>query len=96
MDAGWLVLSEDGHYRAENKIVEKEVVYVVQTDEGQQMLSPQAFAAKYKWKNDPIRRGSTRADALAAAAAACNIAFPSIERSGGLKQRKTWLNAAAN
>ena len=53
LEHGWLVLSETGHYRAENEKVEKELVYVVQTDEGQDTLSPKQFAAKYNWKNEP-------------------------------------------
>jgi WD40 repeat protein len=52
LDEGWLVLSEEGHYRFENKQVEKELFYVVQTDGGQQTLRPADFAAKYHWQND--------------------------------------------
>ena len=53
LNQGWFVLSEDGHYRCENKKVEDELVYVVRTDEGQKTLSPAEFAAQYGWKNDP-------------------------------------------
>ena len=47
------MLSEGGHYRCENPTVEAELVYVVQTEQGQQTLTPPEFAAKYGWKNDP-------------------------------------------
>jgi len=47
-----LVVSSDGHY-AGPPGVEAELVYVVQTDQGQQMLSPAEFVEKYGWKNDP-------------------------------------------
>ena len=53
LNQGWLVLSADGYYRCENAKVEDELVYVVQTDAGQQTLTPQEFAAKYGRKNDP-------------------------------------------
>jgi hypothetical protein len=35
--------------------VERLLAYVVQTDQGQETLSPQEFAKKYGWKNDPER-----------------------------------------
>jgi hypothetical protein len=35
--------------------VERELVYIVETDEGQETLSPETFAAKYGWKNDPSK-----------------------------------------
>jgi WD40 repeat protein/serine/threonine protein kinase len=46
------VVSPDGHYLG-TKLAEKELVYVVQTADGQELLSPKEFAAKYGWKNDP-------------------------------------------
>ena len=51
-DNQWAVLSPEGHFRG-SPGVEKELVYVVQTDEGQETLSPAEFAEKYGWKNDP-------------------------------------------
>ena len=42
-DNGWLVISPEGHYRG-SPDVEKEIVYVVQTDRGQETLSPEEFA----------------------------------------------------
>ena len=59
---GWVVLSEDGFYHAENKKVADELVVVVQTEEGQQTLSPAEFEAKYPWKNDPEKRSWICAD----------------------------------
>ena len=53
LNQGWVVLSEDGHYRCENKTVEDELVYVVQTEQGQQTLTPPEFAERFGWKNDP-------------------------------------------
>jgi hypothetical protein len=48
----WLAVRPDGHYRG-SPGVEKEIVYVVQTDAGQELLAPDEFAKKYGWKNDP-------------------------------------------
>jgi WD40 repeat protein len=48
----WLVVSPEGHFRASPR-AERELVYVVQTDTGQETLTPAEFAAKYVWKNDP-------------------------------------------
>ena len=53
-DNQWAVLSPDGHYRG-SPGVQKELVYVVQTDAGQETLTPAEFARKYGWKNDPKR-----------------------------------------
>ena len=49
-----LAVSPEGHYYGSPR-VERLLVYVVQTDEGQQTLTPEEFAAKYGWKNDPQR-----------------------------------------
>ena len=49
-----IAISPDGHYRG-TKGVEKEIVYVVETAEGQEVLSPKEFATRYEWKNDPER-----------------------------------------
>jgi hypothetical protein len=53
-DNQWLAVSSDGHYMG-TPGVEAELVYVVETDEGQQTLAPAAFRAKYGWNNDPTR-----------------------------------------
>src|SRR6185436_519568 len=49
-----LVMSPDGHYRG-TPGVEAELVYVVQTEQGQETLGPEEFAEKYGWKNEPSR-----------------------------------------
>jgi WD40 repeat protein len=50
----FLALSPDGHYVGPAG-VEHEIVYVVQTAEGQEPLSPDEFTKKHGWKNDPQR-----------------------------------------
>jgi hypothetical protein len=50
----YLTVSADGHYRGSPQ-VERHLVYVVQTDHGQETLTPDAFAQRYGWKNDPER-----------------------------------------
>ena len=44
----------EGHLRGTPGLA-KDVVYVVQTEHGQETLTPEAFAAKYGWKNDPAK-----------------------------------------
>ncbi|NUQ64799.1 MAG: protein kinase [Pirellulales bacterium] len=51
-DKQYAAISPDGHFRG-SPDVEKELVYVVQTDQGQETLSPEEFSKKYGWKNDP-------------------------------------------
>jgi len=51
-DGKWLALRPDGHYRG-SPGAEKELVYVVQTETGQELLAPAEFEKKYGWKNDP-------------------------------------------
>ena len=50
-----VVVSPDGHWRGATPAAEKEIVYVVQTREGQEVLTPKEFAQRYDWKNDPKR-----------------------------------------
>ncbi len=51
---GDVMVRSDGHFRAsENVDAEKDLVYVVTTESGQEVLAPSQFAAKYGWKNDP-------------------------------------------
>lgn len=45
-------ISPDGHYLA-TPAMERQLVYVVVTDQGQETLSPEEFSKKYGWKNDP-------------------------------------------
>jgi WD40 repeat protein/serine/threonine protein kinase len=47
-----IVVSPEGHFRGPPQ-VEKQLVYVVQTDHGQETFSPQEFTKKYRWRNDP-------------------------------------------
>jgi WD40 repeat protein/serine/threonine protein kinase len=53
-DGGYLALSPDGHVRGSPN-VEQELVYIVETDAGQQLFTPDEFAKKYDWRNDPAR-----------------------------------------
>jgi WD40 repeat protein len=46
-----VAISKDGHYRADGPAADG-LVYVVQTQRGQETLSPSDFAARFKWKND--------------------------------------------
>jgi WD40 repeat protein len=57
-DSQSAVISPQGHWRG-SPGVEKELVYVVLTDSGEQVtLTPHEFAKKYVWKNDPEKVGS--------------------------------------
>src|SRR5262249_6442813 len=49
-----IAISKDGHYRADGPTAD-ELVYVVQTPRGQDMLSHKEFATRYHWKNDPAQ-----------------------------------------
>jgi WD40 repeat protein/serine/threonine protein kinase len=49
-----LVVSPEGHFTGTPR-VERQVVYVVQTEAGQEIFSPEAFAAKFGWRNDTKR-----------------------------------------
>ena len=59
-DAKGVTINAEGHYRGSQAgnssrglSVEKQIVYVVQTNDSQQTLTPQEFARKYKRQNDP-------------------------------------------
>ncbi|MBL7218975.1 MAG: protein kinase [Phycisphaerae bacterium] len=53
---GCMAISADGHYAVSEGVdVEKELLYVVVTGAGQEMLTPSQFATKYGWKNDPAK-----------------------------------------
>jgi hypothetical protein len=47
-----LAVSPDGHYSG-TPAAESQLLYVVETDRGQDLLSPEEFARKSSWKNDP-------------------------------------------
>jgi hypothetical protein len=53
-DDRYVSFSPDGHYCGSPR-VERDLVYVVQTDTGQEMLTPEEFAKRFGWKNDPER-----------------------------------------
>ena len=55
VDGDLIVITPDGHYMSSRKGVEDELVYVVESDTGQQTFTPTEFANKYGWKNDPSR-----------------------------------------
>jgi WD40 repeat protein len=48
-----LVVGASGHYRAMPDNLDRDLVYVARTEKGQEMLSPEEFAGRYGWKNDP-------------------------------------------
>ncbi|MBL8827326.1 MAG: SUMF1/EgtB/PvdO family nonheme iron enzyme [Planctomycetaceae bacterium] len=51
----WLVVGPEGHYNGP-KGIEDHLVYVAQTDAGEQVtLSPAEFSKRYGWKNDPAQ-----------------------------------------
>ena len=49
-----LAVSPEGHYRGPPQL-EGQLIYVVQTEHGQDLLSPEEFRTRYGWKNDPER-----------------------------------------
>lgn len=53
-DLQYVAISPDGHYRG-SPGVGKELVYVVQTDKGQETLTPDEFSERHGWSNDPNR-----------------------------------------
>jgi WD40 repeat protein len=51
---GWLAVSALGDYRG-SASVESHIRFVAQNEDGQETMSPDEFATKYGWKNDPAR-----------------------------------------
>jgi len=49
-----MVVSAEGHYILSG-LSDSQIVYVVQTGQGQETLTPAEFSKKYGWKNDPGR-----------------------------------------
>jgi hypothetical protein len=47
-----LYVSGEGHYRSSSPI-DKDLVYLVQTEKGQETLTPDEFAQRFGWRNDP-------------------------------------------
>jgi len=55
-DERGLAVSGAGHFRGTPHAgVQREVVYVLQTDQGQEMLTVEEFEKRFGWKNDPDR-----------------------------------------
>jgi WD40 repeat protein/tRNA A-37 threonylcarbamoyl transferase component Bud32 len=50
----FIAISPEGHYRGTPK-AEREIVYVVETERGQETLTPAEMAKKYGWQNDPAK-----------------------------------------
>jgi WD40 repeat protein len=50
----YLAIAADGHYRISGEGW-RHIVHVVQTQSGQQILSPEDFEKQYPWKNDPAK-----------------------------------------
>ena len=50
--SSYAVVSPEGHFRG-SPDVEAKFVYVVQTEQAQETLTPEEFAKRYGWKNDP-------------------------------------------
>jgi len=50
----YAIINPEGHYRGSPQ-VDSRIVYVVQTDQSQQTLSPEEFSERYGWKNDPSK-----------------------------------------
>ncbi|WP_020470120.1 protein kinase domain-containing protein [Zavarzinella formosa] len=54
-DNHWLCVGPDGHYRG-SKGVESQIIYVAQLEDGSnQIFTPEEFAKKFGWKNDPAK-----------------------------------------
>jgi WD40 repeat protein/serine/threonine protein kinase len=53
-DQLWLAVGPDGYYRG-TPALERQLLHVVQTDQGQRTLTPEEFAREYGWKNDSRR-----------------------------------------
>ena len=51
-----IAISPEGHYRASTR-ADREIVYVVQTADGQETLSTNEFSENYGWQNDPSHVG---------------------------------------
>jgi WD40 repeat protein len=49
-----IAISPEGHYRASPR-ADREIVYVIQSADGQQTLPPDEFVKKYPWHNDPAK-----------------------------------------
>jgi WD40 repeat protein len=50
--AAWLLVSPEGHYRL-SEGADVDIVYVIATDGGQEVLTPAEMERRYGWRNDP-------------------------------------------
>jgi WD40 repeat protein len=50
----YVTVGPEGHYQG-SRGVENEILYIVETEKGQKVLTPQEFQDQYGWKNDPAR-----------------------------------------
>ena len=50
----WLAISPEGHWCG-SPGVENDILYVAETEQGQETITPAEFAKKYGWKNDPSK-----------------------------------------
>jgi hypothetical protein len=50
----FIAISPEGHYRGP-PTAERYIVYVVETERGQETLTPAEMAKKYGWRNDPAK-----------------------------------------
>jgi hypothetical protein len=55
-----LIVGPSGHFRSSSAKFEQELVYMVQTSQGHEVLSLSDFARKYGWKNDPTRSWASK------------------------------------
>ncbi|MDA1054040.1 MAG: protein kinase [Planctomycetota bacterium] len=49
-----LAISPDGHFAGSNGIADQ-LLYIVETDDGREALTPEQFTSRYGWRNDPSR-----------------------------------------
>ncbi|HEX7379752.1 MAG TPA: hypothetical protein VF278_21690, partial [Pirellulales bacterium] len=71
-----LAVSPSGHYRASPRF-DAELVYVIETDAGQETSSPQEFADKYGWRNEPSLVG------MGEGSGSYTQRVPGVQGSGG-------------
>ena len=50
--SAWFAVAPDGRVHGSANVVQ-ELVYVIQTDKGQEALTPAEFAKRFGWKNEP-------------------------------------------
>jgi hypothetical protein len=48
----WIVIDAEGHSR-QSSTMYTELIYIVDADDAQQVLTPEEFTSRYGWTNDP-------------------------------------------